>query len=126
MLSPLDPLFLTRKRYSIFPATTLSRSPWSPIASPSSAVKPIVLSTLFPPLMAHMEAPLPRWATITRPLAISGATCGRRLCNVLVGKAVKTVAPDAFGMELVRDRVVVRERVVVAVKGRIEARDLRQ
>ena len=34
--------------------------------------------------------------------------------NVLVGKAVETVAPDAFGMELVRDRVIVRERIVVA------------
>ena len=42
-----------------------------PIASPSSAVKPMVLSTLFPPLIAHIEAPLPRWATMTRPPAIS-------------------------------------------------------
>ncbi len=48
------------------------------------------------------------------------------LSNVLVGKAVKSVAPDAIVMELVRDRVVVRDLVVVAVKGRIEAGDLRQ
>ena len=48
-----------------------------PIGSPSSAVNPIVLSTLRPPWMAHMEAPLPRCATITRALAISGATSGR-------------------------------------------------
>ena len=47
------------------------------IGKPSSAVKPIVLSTLRPPWMAHMDAPLPRCATITRPLAISGATFGR-------------------------------------------------
>src|SRR5258705_514038 len=31
------------------------------------------------PESAHMEAPLPRWGTMTRPAAISGATCGRRL-----------------------------------------------
>ena len=47
-----------------------------PIGRPSRAVKPIVLSTLFPETMAHMEAPLPRWATRTRPVAISGATFG--------------------------------------------------
>ena len=48
------------------------------------------------------------------------------LGNILVGEAVETVAPDAFGMELVRDRVMVRERIVVAMKGGIEAGDLRQ
>ncbi|MNC98074.1 hypothetical protein D3C83_159280 [compost metagenome] len=43
---------------------------------PSSAVKPNVLSMLSPPRSAHTLAPLPRWATNTRPLAISGATLG--------------------------------------------------
>ena len=89
-------------------------------------MKPIVLSTLLPPLMAHIEAPLPRWATITRPPAMSGATCGRRFGDVLVGQAVKAVTPDAFGMELVRNRVMIGERIVIAVKGGIEAGDLRQ
>ena len=37
----------------------------------------MVLSTLRPPFSAHMEAPLPRCATITRPFAISGAICGK-------------------------------------------------
>ena len=37
----------------------------------------LVLSTLRPFLMAHMLAPLPRWATTTDPWAISGATLGR-------------------------------------------------
>ena len=46
--------------------------------------------------------------------------------NVLVGKAVETVAPDAFGMELVRNSLMVRDRIVVAMERRIEARDLRQ
>ena len=41
------------------------------------AVNPIVLSMLRPPFNAHIEAPLPRWTTIARPLAISGATCGK-------------------------------------------------
>ena len=44
--------------------------------SPSSAVNPSVLSTLLPSFIAHRLAPLPRCATITRPSAISGATCG--------------------------------------------------
>ena len=49
-----------------------------PMGRPSSAVKPIVLSTLRPASSAHMEAPLPRWATITFLLARSGATSRRR------------------------------------------------
>src|SRR5205823_4337378 len=36
---------------------------------PSTAVKPKPLSTLFPPRNAQTLAPLPRWATITRPSA---------------------------------------------------------
>ena len=47
-----------------------------PMHSPSSAVKPSVLSTLLPSFSAHRLAPLPRCATITRPSAISGATSG--------------------------------------------------
>ena len=44
--------------------------------SPSSAVNPKLLSTLLPFRRAQTLAPLPRWATITRPAAISGATSG--------------------------------------------------
>ena len=44
--------------------------------SPSSAVKPSVLSMLFRAFMAQRLAPLPRCATITRPSAMSGATAG--------------------------------------------------
>ena len=47
-----------------------------PMQSPSSAVKPRVLSTLLPSRMAQRLAPLPRCATMTRPCAISGATWG--------------------------------------------------
>ena len=48
-----------------------------PMGRPSSAVKPIVLSTLRPACMAQSDAPLPRWAAITRPAAASGATSGK-------------------------------------------------
>ena len=67
--------------FSSIRCSTTPGSSWPgrvPIGRPSSAVKPIVLSTLRPPSSAHIEAPLPRWATITRPPAISGATSGRR------------------------------------------------
>ena len=47
-----------------------------PMTNPSSAEKPIELSTLAPARIAHALAPLPRCATITRPAAISGATVG--------------------------------------------------
>ena len=39
---------------------------------------------------------------------------------------METVAPDAFGMELVRNCVVIRQGIVVAMKRGIEAGDLRQ
>ena len=73
-----------------------------------------------------MEAPLPRCATITRPLAISGATCGKRLCDIFIGKTVKSVTPDSLVVQLAGYGVVVRDLVVVAVKRRVEAGDLRQ
>ena len=44
--------------------------------TPSSAVKPSVLSMPLPLRIAHRLAPLPRCATITRPPAMFGATCG--------------------------------------------------
>ena len=60
------------------------------------------------------------------PAGNVGRDLRQALGDVLVGQAVEAVAPDAFGMELVRDRIMVRQRVVIAVKGRIEAGDLRQ
>ena len=39
---------------------------------------------------------------------------------------MESVAPDALGMKLMRNCVVVRDRVVVAVKRGIEAGDLRK
>jgi len=40
--------------------------------------EPSVLSMLRPARSAHRLAPLPRWATMTRPAAIAGATSGSR------------------------------------------------
>ena len=37
----------------------------APMGSPSTAVKPMVLSMLRPPRIAHMDAPEPRWHTTT-------------------------------------------------------------
>jgi hypothetical protein len=46
--------------------------------------------------------------------------------DVFVGEAMKAVAPDAFGMKLVRDRVVIRECIVIAMESSVEAGDLWQ
>ncbi len=43
---------------------------------PSSAVKPSVLSTLLPSFIAQRLAPLPRWATMTRPVGDVRRDCG--------------------------------------------------
>ena len=40
-----------------------------PIGRPSTAVKPIVLATLRPFVIAHMLEPLPRCSTTTLPAA---------------------------------------------------------
>ena len=50
-----------------------------PIMSPSIAVSPMVVAKLLRPRIAHRLAPLPRWATMTRPSALAPATCGRTL-----------------------------------------------
>ena len=47
-----------------------------PIIRPSTAVKPIVDATLRPSRSAHIEAPLPRWAITTAPLARSPMISG--------------------------------------------------
>ena len=46
--------------------------------------------------------------------------------DVFVREAVEAVAADALGMEMLRDRVVIRDGGVLAMEGRIEARDLGQ
>ena len=63
---------------------------------------------------------------MTRPVAISGATCGRLLGDIFVRQTVKAVAAHALGVEALRNRIVIGERIVAAMKSRIEAGDLRK
>ncbi len=58
-----------------------------PIARPSSGVKPMLVSTDFPPFTAVMLAPLPRWQVIILRLSkglptISAALSATYLCEV--------------------------------------------
>ena len=46
--------------------------------------------------------------------------------DVFVGEAVKAVAADALGMEMLGDGVVIGDGGVLAMERRVEARDLRQ
>jgi hypothetical protein len=57
--------------------TPASSSPQRvPMGNPSSAVNPIVVAIETRFRIAQAEQPLPRCATMTRPLAISGACSG--------------------------------------------------
>ena len=76
--------------------------------------------------MAHMLAPLPRWATTTRPLGDLRRDLGQHARDVLVGQAVEAVAADAVVVEPARQGEPVGELGMAAVEGGIEAGDLRQ
>ena len=84
----------------------------------------MVLSTLRPPVSAHIDAPLPRCATITRPAAIVRGNMRQPARDVLIRQAVKAVAPHALRIEPLRDCVVIGERAVAAMKRGVEAGDL--
>ena len=86
----------------------------------------MVLSTLRPSCeRAHRGA-----AAEMRDDHPAARNLGRNLLqpagDELVGQAVEAVAPHALVVEMFRDRVVVGQRIVAAVKRRVEARDLRQ
>ena len=66
-------------------------------------MKPRVLSTLLPCGRAHRLAPLPRWATITRPPA-PGRDLGQDGRDVLVRQAVEAVAPQDAPSRISRGR----------------------
>ena len=55
-----------------------------------------------------------------------GRNVRQGLRDVFIGKTVKSVTPDALLVQPAGYGVVVRDLVVVAVKGRVEAGDLRQ
>ena len=92
--------------------------------SPSSAVKPRVLSTLLPFRSAQRLAPLPRWATTTRPPAISGAI-GQHRRDVLVRQAVEAVALHPGGTDLPGQGNELGDRGLASVEAGIEAGHLR-
>ena len=48
------------------------------------------------------------------------------LRDVFIGKTVKSIAPDSLVVQPAGYGIVVRDRVVTAVKGRVEAGDLGQ
>ena len=50
----------------------------------------------------------------------------QRLRDVFIGQPVKAVAPDTLGVELLWNGIMIRKRVMVAMKCGIEAGDLRQ
>ena len=93
---------------------------------PSSAVKLMVVATLRPSTSAHMLAPLPRWATTVRPAAARGSVLREQRGDVLVGQSVKAVAADALLGVAAGQSERLRHGRLRAVKGGIEARDLRQ
>src|SRR5437764_565749 len=57
-------------RYSSTPGSSAPQR--VPIGRPSTAVKPMVVATLWPPRRAHRLAPLPRWAPTVRPSPAPG------------------------------------------------------
>ena len=96
------------------------------MTSPSSGVKPIVVSTLRPPRTAASEAPAPRWQVTTRsadrpPDELAGAARGAG-----VGQAVEAVAADRPALApLPRHRVGRRRGRDRGVECGVEAGDCR-
>ena len=60
------------------------------------------------------------------PARDSRRDLGQALSDVLIGEAVEAVAAHALGVELLRQRVMIGNRRVTAVKGGVETRNLRQ
>ena len=63
---------------------------------------------------------------MTRPIAISGATWGRLLAMNSYDKTMKSVPAHALGVEMLRDCVMIYNRVVSAMERRIKTGDLRK
>ena len=80
----------------------------------------------WPFLIAHIEAPLPRWATITSSRAIWGAIFRSVPHDVFVGQAVEPVAPHALVVIGARQGERVVDEGMAAVERRVEAGDLRR
>src|ERR1700731_16066 len=96
-----------------------------PITRPSSGVKLMVVATLRRRCIAHMLAPLPRWATTTRPSAAT-VPIGKHTGDILVGEAVKSVATDSLDRDGTGQRESRRNLRLGMVEGGVEAGDLGQ
>ena len=46
--------------------------------------------------------------------------------DVFIGEAVKAVSAHAFGMQVLRNGIIISSRAVISVEGRIEAGNLRK
>ena len=77
-----------------------------------------------PPIIAHIDAPLPRWATTTRPSCRSGAVFCHVIRYVFIAEPVKAIASNTFVVILARQGENVVLPRVIAVKGRIETGNL--
>ena len=77
-------------------------------------------------MIAHMDAPLPRCATTTRPLRNVRRHLRQPARDVLVRQPVKSVAAHAFLVEALWQRVAVGNFGMAAMKRRVEAGDLRK
>ena len=89
------------------------------ITSPSSGVKPIVVSTERPSRIAHSDAPAPRWQlTSRRPAARRAEQLGRAPGDPGVREAVEAVAADAPALAPRRGQRVGRRGRAAASRGR--------
>ena len=88
-------------------------------------MNPIVVATLRPSLTAHMLAPLPRCAKTIRALLKFGREFAQPRHKILVRQAMKSVAPNARIGKPARQGESLGEMRLAAMKGGIEARDLR-
>ena len=111
-------------RYRMTPGSRLPQR--VPIGRPSTAVKPIVLATLRPPTIAHMLLPLPRCATTVRPDGGLRIELRQHAGDVLVGQAMKAVAPHAALGDRGRQREGLRHLGLRAMERGVEAGHLRQ
>ena len=94
------------------------------MTSPSSGVKPIVVSTEMPPATAASEAPAPRWHVTTRKLLdlapgeLGGAPGRVRVREAVEAEAAKIPALAPLGRQRIRRRRLGH----AGVEGRVEAR----
>ena len=59
-----------------------------------------------------------------RPVESTGARSAEAAGYEFIGKAMETIAPNAFVVKVTRQREGVSDKWVAAMKGRIEAGDL--